>query len=154
MIFETKIDDRFPVGNFVIDGFGTPYQLDRNSNGGGIMLYVREDIRSKLLATDEKNHIHSFYVELNLSNEKWLMNCSYTPNKTMIYYHLDALSTSLDLHSTTYNVANKKILLGRSFIYLVASLNAGHHGWAAKKILRFKRSKTAYFGYKIAKIMN
>ena len=31
-----------------------------------------------------------------------------------------------------FSVANKKILLGRSFIYLVASLNAAHHGWAAK----------------------
>ena len=53
-----------------------------------------------------------------------------------------------------HNVANKKIVLGRSFIYLLASGNAAHHGWAGKKILRFRRSKTAYFGYKIAKIMN
>ena len=52
------------------------------------------------------------------------------------------------------NVANKKILLGQSFIYLVASVNAAHHGWAAKNIIRFRPSKTAYYGYKIAKIMN
>ena len=52
------------------------------------------------------------------------------------------------------NVANKKILLGRSFIYLVASVNAAHRGWAVKNILRFRTSKTAYFSYKIAKIMN
>ena len=31
-----------------------------------------------------------------------------------------------------FNVANKKILLGRSFIYLVASLYAAHHGWTLK----------------------
>ena len=53
MVSETKVDDSFPVGNFVIDGFSTPYRLDRDSNGGGIMLYVREDITSNLLATDE-----------------------------------------------------------------------------------------------------
>ena len=40
MVSETKIDDTFPVGKFVIDGFSTPYRLDRDSNGGGIMLYV------------------------------------------------------------------------------------------------------------------
>ena len=45
------------------------------------MLYVGEDISSILLATDEANHIESFYVELNLPNEKWLINCSYNPNK-------------------------------------------------------------------------
>ena len=76
MVSETKIDDSFPVGSFVIDGFSTPYRLDHDSNGGGIMLYVREDIPSNLLATDEKNHVESFYVELNLRNEKWLINCS------------------------------------------------------------------------------
>ena len=109
MVSETKIDDTFPVGNFVIDGFSTPYRLDRDNNGGGIMLYVREDIPSNLLATDEKSHIESFYVELNLRNEKWLINCSYNPNKSMIGNHLDALSTYLDLHSTTYE---KILILG------------------------------------------
>ena len=110
MVSETKIDDSFPVGNFVIDGFSTPYRLDRDSNGGGIMLYVREDIPSNLLATDEKNHIESFYVEQNLRDEKWLISsCSYNPNKSMICNHLDALSTYLDLHSTTYE---KILILG------------------------------------------
>ena len=76
MVSKTKIDDSFPVANFVIHAFSTPYPLDHNSNGGGIMLYVREDIPSNLLATDKKNHIESFYVKLNLRNEKWLINCS------------------------------------------------------------------------------
>ena len=62
MISETKIDDSFPVGNFIIEGFSTPYRLDHDSNGGGIMLYVREDISSNLLATEEKNHVEGFYV--------------------------------------------------------------------------------------------
>ena len=66
------------------------------------MLYTRKDIPSNLLATDEQNHIDSFYVELNLLNEKWLVDCSYTQNKTMICAHLDALIIYLDLHSTTY----------------------------------------------------
>ena len=76
MVSETKIDDRLPVGNFVIDGFSTPYRSDCNNNCGGIMLYDREDIPSNLLAMDEKNHIESFYVKINLRNEKWLINCS------------------------------------------------------------------------------
>ena len=73
------------------------------------MLYVREDIPSNLLTTDSKNHIESFYVELNLRYGKWLINCSYNPNKTMICNPLDALSTYLDLHSTTYE---KNLILG------------------------------------------
>ena len=62
MISETKIDDSFPAGNFIIEGFSTPYRLDHDSNGGGIMLYVREDISFNLLATEEKNHVEGFCV--------------------------------------------------------------------------------------------
>ena len=47
MISETKIDDSFPVGQFLVEGFCTPYRLDHNSKGGSILLYVREDIPSK-----------------------------------------------------------------------------------------------------------
>ena len=49
MISETKLDDSFPKGQFIIKGFSEPYRLDRNSKGGGIMLLIREDIPSKLL---------------------------------------------------------------------------------------------------------
>ena len=44
MISETKVDDSFPDGQFFLDGFGTPFRLDRNGNGGGIMLFTRNDI--------------------------------------------------------------------------------------------------------------
>ena len=48
MISEIKIGDSFPVDNLLIDHFCTSYRLDRNLNGGGILLYVREDILSFL----------------------------------------------------------------------------------------------------------
>ena len=44
MISETKLDDSFPEGQFSIDGYHTPFRYDRNGNGGGILLYIREDI--------------------------------------------------------------------------------------------------------------
>ena len=50
IISETKVDDSFPTGSFSIDGVSTPYCSDRDSKGGGIMLFVREDIPSNLLA--------------------------------------------------------------------------------------------------------
>ena len=48
MVPKTKIDDSFPIGNFLIHDFSPPYRLDRDSKGGGIMLYIREDIPSNL----------------------------------------------------------------------------------------------------------
>ena len=40
MISETKIDNSFPVGNFVIDGFSKSYRSDCESSGSAIMLCV------------------------------------------------------------------------------------------------------------------
>ena len=36
MITETKIDDSFPIGNFLIGGFSKPYKLDCDSLVGGV----------------------------------------------------------------------------------------------------------------------
>ena len=109
---ETKIDDSFPIGQFLIEGFCTPYRLDRNSKGEGFLLYFREDIPSNLITVDINpgiNPIESFYVELDLSSNKWLINCSYNPHKSLIGNDLDAVSKTLDLHSSTYD---KIMLLG------------------------------------------
>ena len=46
--------------------------------------------------------ILSFYVELNLHNSEWLINCSYNPHKNSIGNHLNKISESLDLLSSDY----------------------------------------------------
>ena len=49
VISETKLDSSFPLNHFHKVRFTTLYRLDRNQNGGNIMLYIREDIPSKTL---------------------------------------------------------------------------------------------------------
>ena len=51
MVAETKIDSSFPKGQSLIDGFGAPYRLDRNKDGGGLLAYVRSDIPSQLFVS-------------------------------------------------------------------------------------------------------
>jgi len=50
IVTETKLDESFPIGQFVIDGFSIPFRLNRNRWGGGILIYVREDLPSKELS--------------------------------------------------------------------------------------------------------
>ena len=54
LVSETKIDDRFPNGNILVDGYSTPYRLARHSNGGGLMSFVRENIPSNLGEAEAK----------------------------------------------------------------------------------------------------
>ena len=44
------------------------------------MLFFREEIPSNLAET-ETNPVGGFYIELNLRNDKWSLNCSFTPLK-------------------------------------------------------------------------
>ena len=52
MVSETTLDESFHISQFIIEGFGVPYRVDWNFNGGGIMLFVRQDIPSKLLSVE------------------------------------------------------------------------------------------------------
>ena len=47
VLSETKLDGTFPENQFSINGFKKPYRKDRNKFGGGVMIYVREDIPSQ-----------------------------------------------------------------------------------------------------------
>ena len=77
LISETKIDSSFPAAQFQIERY-TTYRLDRNVNGGGTLLYIREDTPSTLLNSDMS--FERFSIEINIRN-KWLLICTYKPNK-------------------------------------------------------------------------
>ena len=74
-ISETKTDESFLNGNFLIAGFSTPDRLDHDSKGGGIKLYVKTDIPSNILAFEDKS-IESLFYDLNLQDTKILINFS------------------------------------------------------------------------------
>ena len=82
MLSETKLDSTFPSIQFLINGFSVPHRLDRNSKGGGILLYVRDKIIVlPLNRYSLPPHIEILFFELNLRNQKWLVCCSYNPHK-------------------------------------------------------------------------
>ena len=101
LVSKTKIDDSFPQGQFVIDGFSALYRLDLNCLSCGLMLFVREDVPFNLIKIEEKP-VESFYVELKSHNSKWLVNCFYNPHKNSIGKCLNRLSESLDLIYSHY----------------------------------------------------
>ena len=97
---ETKIDETFQSRQFYIEGFIPTYRFDRNCHGGGILVYVREDIPSKLI--EMSGSVEGISIELNLRKKKWLVNCSYNANNSTICNHLRSLGKSLDTPLTNY----------------------------------------------------
>ena len=99
-ISETKTDESFPLGQFKVNGFNVPFRLDCNNNGGGI-IFGREDIPGKLIASDTPP-VEGLYMEVKLRKQKWLISCSYNPSKSMICQDMEALAKNMDLYSSTY----------------------------------------------------
>ena len=74
LICETKIDDTFPKNQFHIEGYSTLFRRDRNSHGGGLILYLREDISCKQLKVwDLPEPIESIFIEMTIRTSKWLL---------------------------------------------------------------------------------
>ena len=104
LISETKLDDSFPTAQFQMKGFSVPYRYDRNGKGGGLLLYIREDIQSKSLISKSKCNIETLSVAVNL-------NCSYTLHQNLISNHFECLNRLIEEHSSNFD----------NFIFIVHS---------------------------------
>ena len=99
IITETKLDGTFPVSQFHVDGFPKPYHLDKNRNGGGVIVYVREDIPSKTLTKHVlPTDIEALFIELNFRKCKWLLSEIYHPPSQSHQYFFDKLDNALDVY--------------------------------------------------------
>ena len=86
-----------------MEGFTPPYKNDRTAHGGGLMLFFREDIPSKLLPNINPScNIENIFVDINLRSQKWLISGSYNPNVSHIQIHTVNLSKNLDFYSSKY----------------------------------------------------
>ena len=95
LMSETKPDEIFPTRQFSFEGFTSPYRLDRNGFGVGLLAYVREAIPSKLIKT-ELSDSEGFFIERNLRNKNWIIGCSYSPHNAEIRSHLNCMGKAID----------------------------------------------------------
>ena len=102
LISETKLDNSFPNGQFLIKWYSTPYRLDWDAKGGKDVIYKRKYPFKTLAVENFPFKLKGFYVEINLRKKKWLLCCSYNPKKNNIRAHLDCLNKSLALHLLKY----------------------------------------------------
>ena len=86
---------KVPESEFSIDGYRTPYRLDRNANGGGILLYIREDIPSNILSKHTfSEDIEGIFIEVNLRTCKWLIFGTYHPPSQNDNYYFDSIANA------------------------------------------------------------
>ena len=93
------------VLSFIGMVFSFPYKLNKNRNGGGVMIFVREDIPSKLLTKHIfPSNVKGLFVELNFRKSKWLLCGTYHPPAQNDKYFFNCIDKALDIYSNYDNV--------------------------------------------------
>ena len=113
MIFgETKLDSSYPTAQLTIEGFKKPFRLDRNANGGGLLIYVRADIPCKQVNNHEfSDSIEGMFIEINFRSSKWLLFGTYHPPSQNDNFYFNNIGRALDIYTQKYD----KILLAGDF---------------------------------------
>ena len=84
--------------------------LDRNSNRGGLLIHVREDIPTKLLFSCLlPDDIDGMLIELNFRKSKWLLGGMYHPPSQKDDYFFKCIWRPLDVYNDIYD---KFLLVG------------------------------------------
>ena len=66
-------------------------------------MYFRNNITSKLLKFENlPSDIEAIFIEMNIKSKKWLLCCTYNPNKSLIENHLRQLQKQLEAFSERY----------------------------------------------------
>ena len=104
IITESKLDDTFPKAQFIIEGYSAPFRIDRSKNGGGVIIYVRNDIPCKEL-TDHPlpSKLEGIFFEVNLKSKQWLVFGGYNPDKKTISAFLRQVGPILDSYMHRYD---------------------------------------------------
>ena len=87
MVRETKLDKKFPNSQFHMDNFSLHYRLGRMHNNGGVMIFLKEDIPSKLLTNpDFPSNVESLFVEIYFIKMASIWYLSLTCTKWSLFF--------------------------------------------------------------------
>ena len=103
MVSETKLDSSFPQALFGIEGYASPFRYDRHSYGGGILLFIRKDIPTKIISITPSKDFEEIFVEFNFRKKKIPLCYYYNPHKNLISSHLNILGKILHAQMKIWN---------------------------------------------------
>ena len=102
-VSETKLSENFPDAQFYVEGNNLPpYHKDRNSNGGGLMVFTKKDLITRRIKELESTKIEIISLELTVSKRKWIIFSVYRPPKTNFQTFFSELNICLDKATRTY----------------------------------------------------
>ena len=134
-VAETKIDDSFPKEQFFMEGYSDPLRLDRDANGGGLLVYVRSDIPSTELKSFKfDNDVECVCFEINLRGKKWVIFSIYRPPSQSEAHFFENLGKAVDHYSEKYE--NFSLLGDFNAVETDQQVHNFMNGYALKNLIK------------------
>ena len=108
-VTESWLGPSIPDARVELPNFQAPFRRDRNENGGGVSIYLSNNISGKRRKDLEHSDLELMWIEINsFSHRPLLLECCYRPpNSTMTFF--EKLETNLE------NITDKDLLLVGDF---------------------------------------
>ena len=111
VLSETKLDESYSTNMFDIEGYTLPFRRDRNINGGGVLIYVKEGIpcrELKMMSATE--NVEGIFLEINLRKRKWLLFGGYNNCKSNISAFLSNIGPTIDYYMRKLVISIPKLV--------------------------------------------
>jgi len=102
VIAETKIDQSFNDNLFQVEGFKM-FRRDRNSNGGGLLIFINSDFPCSRKIDHESENLENISLEIHLNKSKWLIMGIYKPPSMQDNTFNEYFTTNLDKCTMNYD---------------------------------------------------
>jgi hypothetical protein len=104
---ETFLDDSVYDYMYKIDGYNA-FGKNRNRHGGGVLLYIKDNIKCEVINIDMSQIIESIWVKVTLNSENYAIGVMYRPPSADANYYIEMLNQLDYIHANF----EKVILMG------------------------------------------
>lgn len=118
-ITESHLDQNVSTNEILIENFSEPFRRDRNFAGGGIVLYISEDLYAKRRPDLESDYFEAIWVELVLKSKTFTIGVMYRPPNSSNQFW-GYLNYSVD---KAFETTNNVIVTGDLNTNLLLNLN-------------------------------
>jgi hypothetical protein len=102
IIAETKLENTLINSQFAVDNYNL-WRADRNSRGGGLLVYIRSELACDRKSNLDCGTIESIFTEINFKNRKWLICELYRPPSLSDHLCMEDLNKIFDNSSVKYD---------------------------------------------------
>ena len=94
-----------------MSGYHEPVRKDRNRNGGGCLIYIKESLTFKQIKEKESPYFEHLWVDINIKGQIYSLNAFYRPpNESMADHNLFLQEATSILTNLSQHKSDNKII--------------------------------------------